>query len=128
MLEAPTVRRGRIADISVDSNNVVHVLCDRGVYQQYALKQPTKSQTTVDLEPLTIDLGVILKKYDLEFDRIAVNTYKADGLVVLYSSKGLISFKTEDLITHRQDCENPAKKKELEMSYFVLQIDDTFRV
>lgn len=67
------VRYGQISDIAVDSQNKIHILTDTGLYQQYTLNQPTKSQKSVELEPLTIDMALIPEKHNLKFDRIALN-------------------------------------------------------
>jgi hypothetical protein len=85
----------------------VHVLCDCGIFQLYPLNEPTKAERTVKLEPTTIDIGIVHEKYGLDLDRIAINTQKEDGLVVMYSADGLVSLKVEDLKSHRNDCENP---------------------
>ena len=75
-----------------------------------------------------VDVGIVHEEHDQEFTRLAVNQHAKNGLIVLYSHEGLLAMKSEDFFDNRLASQEAAKQRELEKNYFILSMDDKFRV
>ena len=96
------VTDGRVCALRLDSFNTIHLLCDSGIYQQYALGAvPPPTGVKLRLDGPTVDTGHVEDKHNVHFDKLAVNEYSASGLIVLYNSSFLLCFKIAELIEQR---------------------------